>query len=337
MKKSYLLLALGLGVATLGLSGCSNHTADVRTGTGVYQTYVYSNTDDNGPVFNKFSYGMRYVDIEMRVVSGEVTDVSFSETLSPMAWARLGTKEDFDAKYSALGDDVIILEDMYVDATTKADVYFAKHIKIGDYIFEGSVRTDVLGGNDTASYRYATYGELIKWADATGNVTSLTSDLNSYLDLQDNDSDYDLGKNALWYIDAVENDQVAIVYPDGDGYTEVDPNYPEGKKHYEELSGKETFNQGLEQLYGLIVGGPFTFVETVQIGVDNYRTFDETVDSSAPLSWAYNGNLSASNYGPNSYTILENVLYDDFEYDELVDCFEAANIAFASVEFQTLV
>lgn len=345
MKKSYLLLALGLGVATLGLSGCSNPVAEAEGAYVVSDAAVFeNNAAGDAPKFNSFSYGLRYIDVDMTVTSGKISAVSLREAFSPMAWARLGTEAKKDANYSSLGDDVLAIENMpttssdFVSGATQeetATIYFAKHIRVGEYVFEGSLRSTV---NDSSNpnYSYCTAGSMIQWCmaggDPNGASTNVPNDLDVYLaPANDSSSDYKLGPRAKWYIDCLENDDAKILasYTSSTSYTEVTPNYPDGKKFRNEVSSESSFAASVDALEEFLVGKGLSFSTTA-----GANSLSNTVDSSY---WAYNQTYGSKNPVEDDFTVMTGVRLADFTNAQLVSYFTIAHIAFASVEFNTLI
>lgn len=352
-KKHFKRLGLALSAALLcsGLTSCGGNI----DGT----CYFFDNGDSyaDGVSYSGIRMGDFIGQITTTLQSGTIVSASLKETYSPCVWARVDK-----TAAEAAGVETVDIEDIYAIDGSKSTVSFAKHIKIDDWSFTGSIR-DVLdtdAGNDTLFYR----GETIvytydKW-DKNDDKSGL-NDLHRFLNISDSDL-YKLGTNLKWYFDAIESDNFSILKTTTAATEDVagvydkstmDPYFPEGKKYRGECSTYSKWNSAMSGLTDWLKDKKMNFQFTVKDEDDNnYRSLKAISNV-----WNYNpeyinGVFDDANYLPitgcnrlltgsdGSFVSVEN---SDGGYTQIylvsdnsiISLFTAINRAFASVEYES--
>jgi len=317
MKKQNLCKTLLLGLLALPLlSGCSQGTA-----TG---TCYWTNT---GSDFGNYVFSAQVV-----LNKGTVTSATISETYLPAMWARINVDEFSDSSIEYLTvDDGTLLDG------TQGKINFAKHIKVGDYTFTGTLR-DSANDDDVP---YINHGDYVCYRNDSidaSDTASAWTDLNRYLAQQDSGT-YKLGGNCGWYFSCVQNKQIhAYGSKKGSSTRDVDYTltFPENKMFREEATTTWTDWLSSEKaLCTYLNGKKINYVySTTDTNGDIHKCIK--VSTEDKKTYLYNPGYANGVFSDDNWETITGCVKAGMSLDAIKAYFTAFNVAFASVEYSSM-
>lgn len=342
MKKSSFKITLGLAVASmaLGLASCGGKTL-TATAYAVNSSSRSENAvivDGKTWTANAYTDGDGIFKVSVEVNKGVVTNATYEEYFSYSRWARVSPAEAI-----AHPNDVIMVPNVYtMDPATSSsplipgELFYAKHIKIGDYMFTGTLRD---AEEDSALIQRGMFINY-HWDDMASKTSEENSstypyDLDDYLVVTETTT-YKLGARAQWYFEALEKGQVTL-YGDKDGKADTSRTYPLSLPTSGVAKTKSTdytaWKSGCDALMTYLKGHKLSFVYSVDGG--SYKTI--RVEDG---TYRYNPLLTlntTTDYAKADETGWEDtgVRRNAFTSDALRVYMTSATAAFGSVEYES--
>jgi hypothetical protein len=261
---------------------------------------------------------------------GTITKATLEETYLPAVWARVNPSE-----FSTSSIETLEVKDAYLWDGTQGTVTFAKHIKVGDYSFTGTLRDETVDDDtpyllrgDYVRYRY----DGLKETDTESTLT----DLNRYLAEQDTGV-YKLGGHCGWYFEAVEKGSIHA-YGSKTGSTALDVDYtlgfPDGKKLREESTYFTGWASAKTALCTYLQGKKLNYAySTTDQDGNIYKSLKLADDKK---TFMYNAGYANGVYSDDNWETLTGVTTDGMNLDTVKALFTGFNVAFASVEYSSL-
>src|SRR5574344_75831 len=314
MKKQNLCKTLLLGLLALPfLSGCSHGSV---TGTCYWTDYGSA-------------YGNYVFSAQVNVTTGSITSATLSETYLPAMWARIKVDEFTDSTIEYLTVDEATLLD-----GTEGKVNFAKHIKVGDYSFTGTLRDET---NDE-DVPYINRGDYVCYRNDSldaSDTASVWTDLNRYLAQQDSGT-YKLGGNCGWYYKCVQNKQIhALGSKTGSSALDVDYTltFPEDKMFREEATTTwKDWIASKDALCAYLKEKKLNYVySTTDTDGNIHKCLKVSPDDK--LTYVYNPGYANGVYSDDNWELITGCVKTGMSLDGIKAFFTAFNVAFASVEY----
>lgn len=294
--------------------------------------------------------GNYMVRAETTLTQGSIVANDLMEVYSACLWARVDPAE-------ATANDVYTLavpDVQLLDGTT-GTLYFARHIRIGEYFFTGSVRNAAEDAAEWASGEYVQYcyDALLSYDQATRDAETL-SDLNTYIGPTNKDpGTYDCGISyRKWYFDDVLGGNIAIL-SGGDAApissssassseagtvledSAMKPFFPEDLPNRYECSTSAALKNATENFSTWLVGKKLNFKYSILV---NNKTYKCIKANPATKTWMYNPNYINGDYDDSEgdWISIDGVTSLEIGLQPLKVLFETVNYAFASVEYKSL-
>ena len=310
--KNLAVLLLACGMTLTGLTSCGatldNSAYGVQKGDGL---------------------GDSITKIHMTETKGYIDSISIMETYTPRTWANIDPDELDGFQIDTIdftGDDA---------QGNSIEYHLAKHIKIGDLTFTGSLRV-----NNDDNALFIKQGEVIKYSyDNPDDSDDTRLDLNKYLSISDAEA-YKLGSRAGWYFEAVAKDEISVL-----GYDKEDEEktlkacdytlgFPEGEKFINDCQAEAGWASSVNALCDYLAGKQLDFKMTATDEDFNDYTTIKAIDG----TWYYSPSLAHDDFSDpeNSYEKIEGCSSEELPLRSFLNIMKLANILFASMEYDSV-
>lgn len=295
--------------------------------------------------------GNYMVRAETTLTQGSIVANALTEVYSACLWARVDQTEALEKDVQTLSvPDVALLDG------TNGTLYFARHIRIGEYFFTGSVRNPAEDSAEWASGEYIQYcyDALLSYSQATRDAETL-SDLNTYIGPTNKDpGTYDCGLSyRKWYFDDVLGGDIAIL-SGGDAApisssasvpssetlaalkdSTVKPFFLEGLANRYQCSTASALQNAVTNFSAWLVGRKLNFKYSI---LENNKTHKSLKANPSTKAWMYNPNYINGDYDDSEgdWITIDGVTTDEIGLQPLKVLFETVNYSFASVEYVSL-
>jgi len=318
-EKNKLLLISVISLLSLDMTGCANQ---------VFATSAYSYERS---VTHTGDYVIKN---DIKVQNGKITSCSIDETYLPSTWARV-SEADKDKT------EVIAVDGAYdYDGTIKT-IYFAKYIKVGDLYWIGNARDSEDVSYNRGEYVTYTYQKV---QDSESDYT----DINRYLNTADSGV-YKLGSRYAWYYDCVQKGNIKIaketsgikVTADTTTYpslsfvfedTTITPYFPTTEKVRSSDITQANWLSSTQAFQTYVVGKKLNY---------SFNLTDENKDSHTSIKnadgiWNYNPGYAEGTFSDDNWEPITGCSSSVISLTTIMAYFSTSNIAFASLEYDSL-
>lgn len=335
-SKTLRMLSLaGLSAMAMGLTSCGGKTLtatayQVDPGFTANLAGYDEETDETTFEAKKYTDGDFIFRSNLTVEKGVITKSVSTEAYTYARWARVSAEVA-----AANANDVLAVENVYVDATTVGTLYYAKHIRIGDYNFTGTVRK--VKGNISYMRRgqYISYrwDGMDQYPEVEKSVT-YPLDLDDYLAVVD-PGKYQLGERLDWYFTALESGNFGL-YGDKEGAIDLQktyaPNLPSSGILRNNDAAQEAWSKSLAALDAYLAGKKISFLPSYL----NEETHKQVVPIKGNSgTWNYNPRLRDKDFSAEGWEPITGCLVSAVSQDSMVKYFTAINNAFGSIEYES--